>query len=82
MMPGSVFSGELTLGLISQMRIWSVANGVYQIGEGFLAFLKSFSDGVLDQPAFHIDRLFTGCRWLDPSDVFQHLADFLESWCR
>jgi hypothetical protein len=27
MMPGSVFSGELTLGLISQMRIWSAGKG-------------------------------------------------------
>jgi hypothetical protein len=28
MIPGSLFSGEFTLGLIGQIRIWSAKNGL------------------------------------------------------
>jgi hypothetical protein len=41
-----------------------LANGIDQIREGFLAFLKSFSDCILDHPPFHIDRPLAGCRCL------------------
>ena len=73
----SIFGALERQGFIRELPV--LADGVNQIGDGVLAILEGFANGVLNQPAFEVDCLPGRRRYLDICGIFEDPADFLKN---
>ena len=73
----SIFGTLERQGFIRELPV--LADGVNQIGDGVLAILEGFANGVLNQPAFEVNCLPVRRRNLDICRIFEYPADFLKN---